>query len=390
VALKKFLMISVVAALLVACDDDSVSNSVTDSDEVSSSSVCKNCDGSSSSKVKSSSSKAKSSSFAESSSSLAKSSSSKEIATNSSSSRKDEGGKSSSSDGSSSSSAKSSLSAASSSSKDIEPGEKPSSSSLVNSSSSETSVSSSSFAKSSSSSVASSSSILVEYVDPSTVVKGTMTDERDGKTYKTVKIGTQTWMAENLNYAYTGASYDYHDYISDSISWCYHDSVEYCNKYGRLYTWAAAMDSAGSWTTNGKGCGYNKTCSPTYLVRGICPEGWHLPDMYEWDLLIKALGDTAAGEYPFEVAGKKLKSTSGWYDNGNGLDTYSFTALPAGFRDDTRANNYYGENRGADFWTSTEGGYYDAFYMSLSFFDKTLDRIQNFKNFGFSVRCLKD
>ena len=387
--MKKFaslVLFVFVAALLVACDDDSVSNSVTDSDEVSSSSVCKNCDDLSSSKVKSSSSKAKSSSFAESSSSLAKSSSSKEIATNSSSSRKDEGGKSSSSDGSSSNSAKSSLSAASSSSKDIEPGETLSSSSLVNSSSSETSVSSSSFAKSSSSSVASSSSILVEYVDPSTVVKGTMTDERDGKTYKTVKIGTQTWMAENLNYVYLQPTAEL-----DSSSFCYNDSASYCEKYGRLYLWSAAMDSVGSWTPNGDGwCGYGRICLPTYPVRGICPEGWHLPDMYEWDLLIKALSDTAAGEYPFEVAGKKLKSTSGWYDNGNGLDTYSFTALPAGFRDYTRANKYYGENRGADFWTSTEGDYYDAFHMSLSFFDKTLDRIQNFKNFGISVRCVKD
>ena len=82
----------------------------------------------------------------------------------------------------------------------------------------------------------SSSSVLEGYVDPSTVVKGTMTDSRDGQTYKTVSIGTQTWMAENLNYAYTGVPYSYRSNISDSTSWCYGKASANCTKYGRLYT----------------------------------------------------------------------------------------------------------------------------------------------------------
>ena len=333
--LKKFLMVAFVAAVLVACGDDS--SSATDSDEVSSSSVCEDCDDSSSSKAKSSSSVKKSSS----SSAKVKSSSSKAR--------------------SSSSSAKSS-----SSSK-----QQSSSSSIVPSSSS---------VKLSSSSVASSSSILVEYVDPSTVVKGTMTDERDGQTYNTVKIGSQTWMAENLNYAYTGASYNYHDYISDSISWCYHDSVEYCNKYGRLYTWAAAMDSAGSWTTNGKGCGYNKTCSPTYLVRGICPEGWHLPTESEWYMLFTAVD----GE---SIAAWKLKSTSGWYDSGNGSGAYFFAALPAGGSSD---GNYDGESYNALFWSSTENDSFKASLMSLGYYNHRAYMSKSYKYSGLSVRCVKD
>ena len=349
-ALKKFLMIGVVAALLVACDDDSGSNSVTDSDEVSSSSVKKNS--SSSAKAKSSSSKARSSS------SSAKSSSSSKQQSSSSS-------------------------IVPSSSKDIELGEKSSSGSLVNFSSSETSVSSNSSAKSSSSSVASSSSILVEYVDPSTVVKGTMTDERDGQTYNTVKIGSQTWMAENLNYAYTGASYDYHDYISDSISWCYHDSVEYCNKYGRLYTWAAAMDSAGSWTTNGKGCGYNETCSPTYLVRGICPEGWHLPDTTEWHTLFTAVGGKS-------TAGKRLKSTSGWNSSGNGTDAYAFSALPVGRRDINGKFDDEDEGGSAAFWSSTEDNSFHAYGMFLYYNYDNASLYNDGKYHGLSVRCLKD
>ena len=82
---------------------------------------------------------------------------------------------------------------------------------------------------------------------------GTLTDKRDGKVYKTVKIGFNWWMAENLNYAYlqpTGGL--------DSSSFCYKDSAEYCEKYGRLYLWSAAMDS-------------------------VCPEGWHIPSLEEAD-----------------------------------------------------------------------------------------------------------
>jgi hypothetical protein len=74
-----------------------------------------------------------------------------------------------------------------------------------------------------------------------------MKDSRDGQTYKTVKIGTQIWMAENLNYAYTDVPYNItingRYYTSDSISWCFDDDASNCAKYGRFYTWTAAMDS---------------------------------------------------------------------------------------------------------------------------------------------------
>ena len=263
-------------------------------------------------------------------------------------------------------------------------------------SSSSKAKSSSSSAKSSSSSKAkssSSSSVPEGYVDPSTVVKGSMTDERDGQTYKTVTIGTQTWMAENLNYAYTGVPYHYMLYTSDSTSWCYKDSAEYCVKYGRLYTWAAAMDSVGTWSTNGKGCGYvnddDKMCSPTYPVRGVCPEGWHLPDTTEWNMLFTAVGGKS-------IAGKMLKSTSGWYNrgNGNGTDAFAFSALPAGSRD---YNGIFNDERhGAYFWISSEafnsGAYCRRFYSDG---DRDINGDYVYlgtygKEFGYSVRCVKD
>ena len=208
-----------------------------------------------------------------------------------------------------------------------------------------------------------------------------MTDERDGQTYKTVKIGTQTWMAENLNYAYTGVPYNYSGSTSDSTSWCHNNAAANCTKYGRLYTWAAAMDSVGTWSANGKGCGYIKTCSPTYPVRGICPEGWHLPTQTEWNTLFTAVGGSS-------TAGEVLKSTSGWNSSGNGSDTYSFSALPAGNRGNNGGFDYEGIY--ALFWSSTENNRNNAYNMYLYYYYGDADLSNRIKDYGFSVRCVKD
>ena len=246
---------------------------------------------------------------------------------------------------------------------------RPSSSSSVDETKSSSSVTS-----------VSSSSVPEGYVDPSTVVTGTMTDSRDGQTYKTVKIGTQTWMAENLNYAYTGVPYNYSGNTSDSTSWCYSNATANCTKYGRLYTWAAAMDSVGTWSTNGKGCGYGKTCSPTYPVRGVCPEGWHLPTQTEWNTLFTAVGGQS-------TAGKMLKSTSGWNSSDNGTDAYSFSALPAGYR--YSSGNFILEGSYASFWSSSESYSRGAYRMALDYNDNAfLDG--DYKDLGFSVRCVQD
>ena len=194
-----------------------------------------------------------------------------------------------------------------------------------------------------------------------------ITDSRDKQVYKTIKIGSQYWMAENLNYEI-------------SASYCYNDDAINCTRYGRLYTWAAAMDSAGTWTTNGKGCGNGSTCSPTYPVRGVCPSGWHLPSTTEWGTLIKVVGGTS-------TAGKVLKSTSGWFEDGNGTDTFGFSALPAGFREDV--GNFY--DYSAFFWSST--GYTSNFarFIHLYYNHDYANQEDNLgKGFGFSVRCLQD
>ena len=202
---------------------------------------------------------------------------------------------------------------------------------------------------------------------------GTLTDFRDGQTYKTVKIGDQVWMAENLN-------------IDAANSCCYHDSAEYCSKYGRLYNWAGAMDAEGKWSTNSVNCRYTGECSPTYPVRGACPEGWHLPDSTEWGKLLTAVGG-------LDVAAKMLKSTSGWQDceeeNCNGTDAYGFSALPAGYMDRYGSAFTYYEGVSTGFYTSTQVDKNDAYRVYL-YRNNVVDFTSDIKADGFSVRCVKD
>ena len=228
---------------------------------------------------------------------------------------------------------------------------------------------------SSSSDILSSSSVSQSVVDPSTVVVGNTTDSRDGQSYKTVTIGSQIWMAQNLNY-------------ETANSYCYDNTPSNCSKYGRLYTWAAAMDSVGTWSSNGKGCGYRKTCSPKYPVRGVCPEGWHLPTQMEWNTLITEVGGQS-------TVGKVLKSTSGWWNrssdngSGNGTDAYAFSALPAGDRD--YDGYYYNEGNGTNFWSSSEGNYDLYAYRMYLYYDYDYAYLNgNNKYYAFSVRCVKD
>ncbi|PBC75104.1 fibrobacter succinogenes major paralogous domain-containing protein [Fibrobacter intestinalis] len=210
--------------------------------------------------------------------------------------------------------------------------------------------------------------------------KGSFTDPRDGQTYKTVKIGNQVWMAENLNYAYLQPTSSL-----DSSSFCYRNKPDSCAKYGRLYLWSAAMDSAGVFGDGGKGCGYEVTCSAKEPVRGICPEGWHLPSKAEWRTLMETVG----GE---DVAGKKLKSKSGWDDDegkrGNGTDEYGFSVLPAGYR--SGDGDYYRAGEDAGFWSSSEYSGLNAYSWNFYYAREYVCSLYDNESHGVSVRCLRD
>jgi uncharacterized protein (TIGR02145 family) len=168
-------------------------------------------------------------------------------------------------------------------------------------------------------------------------------DSRDGKVYKVVKIGSQTWFSENLNYAAEGSK-------------CYENNAENCEKYGRLYNWSSAKTA--------------------------CPAGWHLPSDDEWTTFT----DNVGGE---DIAGKKLNSTAGWNENGNGTNDYAFSALPGG---GGNSGGSFGDVGGIGFWWSstTKTNAESAWNRDMVCIFERVGRDNDDKAFLFSVRCVQD
>jgi uncharacterized protein (TIGR02145 family)/uncharacterized repeat protein (TIGR02543 family) len=169
-----------------------------------------------------------------------------------------------------------------------------------------------------------------------------------GETYKTVVIGSQTWMARNLNYNVEGSK-------------CYENKESYCDTYGRLYDWYAAI--------------------------AVCPEGWHLPSDDEWGALIQYVNPSCSLTNDCANAGTKLKSASGWNIGGNGTDYYGFAALPGGHGNSDGFSNvgYFGS-----WWSATEddAGYY-AYLRDMSYYEVVYR--SHYGKYGLSsVRCLQD
>ncbi|MCF8302725.1 MAG: hypothetical protein K9I94_05560 [Bacteroidales bacterium] len=204
-------------------------------------------------------------------------------------------------------------------------------------------------------------------------------DSRDGQEYAAVMIGNQCWMAENLN---VGALIPGNDQMQDNSiieKYCYDDNLSNCDEYGGLYQWDEMMQYI---TNQG--------------VQGICPPGWHTPTDEEW-MILEGSVDSQYG-YPDPEweqtgyrgynAGQKLKSTSGWYNNGNGSDEFGFTALPAGHRN--IYGSFSGYSGGGYWWSSSESSSLKAWYRFLDYFYPSVGRYNYNKDYGFSVRCLKD
>jgi len=173
---------------------------------------------------------------------------------------------------------------------------------------------------------------------------GSMTDARDGQTYKTIKIGNQVWMAQNLNYADSNKT----EGLKGNVK-CYGDNDDRCKVAGRLYTWAAAMDSLGLFNAYGQGCGNGAWCWPIYPVQGVCPDGWHLPSKNEWKTLRTAV---SGGD---DLYDSLLISLVGWEKN-NGTDVVGFSALPAGFYNSEK-KKFDGVGERAHFWSASEYSY---------------------------------
>ena len=172
-----------------------------------------------------------------------------------------------------------------------------------------------------------------------------------------MQIGEQVWMAENLNY-------------KTSSSWCYDNNINNCNKYGKLYKWDAALTA--------------------------CTDGWHLPVDEEWKTLEIHLGMSRGQADGVGMRGtdegKKLKSTSGWPSNRNGIDEVGFMALPGGSRGSDGGFNYLGNG---NWWSATSSGLTSTHGVP-SAYGRFLDtnvkiaRVRNAKTYGYSVRCVRD
>ncbi len=193
-------------------------------------------------------------------------------------------------------------------------------------------------------------------------------DSRDGRQYGTVGIGTQTWLAENLDYSDSVATP-----ALRGATWCANNDTTKCAKYGRLYTWGVAMDSA---TT---GCGDGKSCSAS-RPRGICPEGWHLPDSTEWSVLIDAVGGK-------DDAARWLKSGQGTNWDYWGNDFLGFAMLPGSWR---TASGSFRSFQYAAAWSSSETEATKAHFIQFKSSSYAVEPLADRKASGMSVRCVKN
>jgi uncharacterized protein (TIGR02145 family) len=187
------------------------------------------------------------------------------------------------------------------------------------------------------------------------------TDSRDDKVYRFVNIGTQRWMAENLNYERLG-------------SYCYDNDETNCELYGRLYTWESAMNGADSSSSEPSG------------VRGACPSGWHLPSRSEWGTLLQYIYDDI-GE-TFRQVAPYLKADYGWSNSG-GNNRYGFSAVGGGYRDPL--NNHFFELRNQGTWWASSMDFYGTphSYMMEHDISDFLPRTTN-SELAISVRCVEN
>jgi len=208
------------------------------------------------------------------------------------------------------------------------------------------------------------------------ITYGTVSDI-DLNNYKTVKIGTQTWMAENLKVCRFNNGVEIPN-IKDNKEWInmksgalcdYNNDSSFSKDFGKIYNGYAAKSEF------------------------ICPEGWHIPSTEEWFILIDYCGG-------INEAGKKLKMKvkkydDGYYFNIGGSNESGFTALAAGCRSiyefhDTEAGSFYGRGLGATWWTSTEKDSINLGYINIEYSDDYVNSGFSTKPNGSSIRCIKD
>jgi uncharacterized protein (TIGR02145 family) len=203
---------------------------------------------------------------------------------------------------------------------------------------------------------------------------GSMTDQ-EGNVYKTIVIGTQEWMAENLN----TSIYRNGDVIPTGLSnadwenttngaWAYYvNDASYACPYGKLYNWHACVDA-----------------------RQLCPVGWHVPTDAEWTVLTDFLGGEGIAGGKMKTTGTIEVATGLWYSpNQSATNSSGFSGAPGGYRD-YYVGDYFSIGYDGYWWSSSEGASNYAWFRLLDYDNVNAYRFNNFKHFGFSVRCLRD
>jgi uncharacterized protein (TIGR02145 family)/prepilin-type N-terminal cleavage/methylation domain-containing protein len=203
-----------------------------------------------------------------------------------------------------------------------------------------------------------------------------------GVTYNTVLIGNQCWFKQNLNVGTLTAGTNNQGSSCTSIQkYCYSNLEANCTSDGGLYQWNQAM------------CG-----STAPRAQGICPAGWHIPSHNDWTTLERAINGSTAFPYDTtttgwlgttEGASLKEAGTDHWNTGNTGTNTSNFTALGAGYRRNTSDGAFDDRLASTRLWSSLESGG-SAWRRSLEDAEPRVTRSANSKEFGFSVRCLKD
>lgn len=206
----------------------------------------------------------------------------------------------------------------------------------------------------------------------------TLTDSRDGKIYKTVQIGTQCWMSENLNVGkQVNGKNDQHN--NGTIEKYCHGNLEAnCTIYGGLYQWGEMMEY-----------------SMAEGFQGICPTGWHVPTDWEWCTLetyLDATVDCSLSGLSGTYAGGKMKEVGmeHWSPNIGATNSSGFTGLPGGKRNYNSGGTYSDLRYSGIWWSSSQHGVFNAWYHLLNYGKASVYRNSTDKGFGFSIRCLKN
>lgn len=206
---------------------------------------------------------------------------------------------------------------------------------------------------------------------------GVITDARDGKQYQTVQIGTQCWMAQNLNIG-TRINGTTNQTQNGTIEkYCYDDTESNCDEYGGLYQWNEMMNYLS-----------------TEATQGICPDGWHLPSEDEWCILTTYIDTTVDcatfGSSGTDVGGKmKETDTTHWFSPNEGATNSSgFTALPGGYGIDY--DTFFNLGNIGYFWSSTLNDASTSWSRLLFSSYVTVFKLNMNKSYGHSVRCVKD